>query len=84
MTGSALPANQAFSPAVSPAPADSAVKLSLTGNASQTYVIEASMDLTHWTAISTNATDVNGQFTAADPNAKNFPARFYRGVIPPR
>ena len=39
-------------------------------------------DLVHWTAISTNLTDGNGLNIFTDPDAKNFPNRFYRAVTP--
>ena len=61
---------------------DGGMKLALSGSAVQTYVIEASTNLVHWTAISTNLADANGQFTVVDPDAKNYPNRFYRGVAP--
>ena len=61
---------------------DGSMKLALAGNAVQTYVVEASTDLVHWTAISTNVSDANGLFTAVDPDAKNYSSRFYRGVAP--
>jgi len=57
------------------------MKLTLSGNPGQTYVLEASTDLVHWTAISTNVTDSNGLSTFVDSDAKNYPSRFYRGVV---
>jgi hypothetical protein len=61
--------------------ADKSVKLLLTGPASRTFVVEASSDLVHWTAISTNMTDANGRLSFTDTAAKNYPRRFYRGAI---
>jgi hypothetical protein len=58
----------------------SGMKVNLSGMASQTYVIEASTDLVHWTAISTNSTDSNGLSTFIDSDSKNYSSRFYRGV----
>lgn len=58
------------------------VELKLSGNAVQTYVIEASTDLVHWTAIGTNMTDASGIFTFVDSDSKNYSSRFYRGVAP--
>ena len=60
---------------------DQSVKISLVGPPNQTFVIEASTDMIHWTAISTNTADANGSFTLVDPEAKNYPCRFYRSVI---
>jgi hypothetical protein len=56
------------------------MKPTLSGNPGQTYVLEASTDMVHWTAISTNVTDSNGLFTVTDPDAKAYPSRFYQGV----
>ncbi len=56
--------------------------LNLSANSSQTCVIEASTDLVHWTAISTNVTDSTGQFKFTDPDAKNYSSRFYRAAAP--
>jgi hypothetical protein len=62
--------------------ADGSVTVHLSAGSSQTCVIEASTDLVHWTAISTNLTDGNGLNAFTDPDAKNFPNRFYRAVTP--
>jgi hypothetical protein len=62
--------------------ADGSVTVHLSAGSSQTCVIEASTDLVHWTAISTNLTDGNGLKAFTDPDAKNFPNRFYRAVTP--
>src|ERR1700690_2317937 len=61
---------------------DRSMAISLSGSANQTYVIQASSDLKHWTSISTNLTDANGRFTMPDPNRKNYSSFFYRGVVP--
>ena len=61
--------------------ADGGVQLTLTASPYQTCVVEASTDLAHWTAIATNSADANGQAVFVDANAKNLPARFYRGAI---
>jgi hypothetical protein len=80
VTGSAeAPVQNEFTASLQSQP-DGGVKLTLSGNPSQTYVIEASTDLICWTAISTNSADVNGLAIFVDSGAKNFPARFYRGV----
>jgi hypothetical protein len=46
-----------------------------------TYVIQATVDLQNWTPILTNsATD--GTVIVTDPDAANYPARFYRALVP--
>ena len=50
-----------------------------------TYILEASTNLTQgqgWVPISTN-TPGSSPFTLTDPNAANFPQRFYRAVQSP-
>ena len=56
--------------------------ITLSGSPDQTYVLEASLDMHNWTAISTNRTDSNGLFTFVDTNASSNPSRFYRGFAP--
>jgi hypothetical protein len=56
--------------------------ITLSGNADQTYVLQASFDMIHWTSLSTNLTSSDGMFTFVDTDAKNYPSRFYRGVAP--
>jgi len=63
--------------------ADGCMTASITGSANQIYVLEASTDMIHWTAISTNTADGNGALSISDPDAKNYPMRFYRGVTLP-
>jgi hypothetical protein len=79
VTGSAITPAEPVSLALQPQAAGG-MKVNLSSGANQTCVIEASTDLVHWTAISTNSTDAAGQSTFVDPDAKNYPARFYRGV----
>ena len=79
-----VPQSISVSIALTKSSGDGGVKLNLSAGSSQTCVIEASADLAHWTAISTNLTDGNGLSSFVDPDAKNYPARFYRGVIPPQ
>ncbi|HEY3931665.1 MAG TPA: hypothetical protein VGM58_04780 [Verrucomicrobiae bacterium] len=56
------------------------VKLTQTIMPSQTNVIQASTDLTHWVPIYTNIGSYTniGASTVPDPDAKNHPFRFYR------
>jgi hypothetical protein len=58
------------------------VTASLAGTAGQTYVIEASTDLLHWQALSTNIADAAGIVSLVDSNAVSFPSRFYRAYSP--
>jgi len=58
------------------------VTAQLSGVAGQTYVIEASADLTHWTPISTNIADTAGIVSLVDSNAVAYPSRFYRAYSP--
>jgi len=46
------------------------------------YLMEASTDLAHWTALSTNVADPNGWIQFVDLNATNHPFRFYRTATP--
>jgi hypothetical protein len=48
----------------------------------QTYLIEGSTDLAHWTVLSTNVADANGLIQFVDLNATNHPFRFYRTATP--
>jgi len=54
----------------------------LNGQLGQTYVIEASANLRHWTAISTNIL-LGPNINFCDPEATSFPQRFYRAVRRP-
>lgn len=44
---------------------------------SNTYVLQASTDLVHWVAVSTNV-PASSPFIWVDPGASNYPMRFYR------
>jgi len=55
----------------------------LAGAPGQTYVLQASSDLIHWTAVSTNVADANGLVSITDTNAAKFPSRFYRSATLP-
>jgi aspartate carbamoyltransferase regulatory subunit len=67
---------------LAPAFANGVVAAQLAGVTGQTYVIEVSADLIHWTAISTNVADTNGIVSLVDSNAVAFPSRFYRAYSP--
>ena len=54
---------------------------SLKGTPGQTYILQASTDMIHWTAISTNVADANGIISFADPDSGNYPSRFYRSAV---
>ncbi len=66
---------------IAPQP-DGSMAITLLGSTNQTYLLQASADMKNWTFISTNLTDANGLFTQVDPDAKNYPSRFYRSVVP--
>ena len=52
-------------------------RMGLLGVTGSNYVLEASTDLLNWIPISTNIAPGNS-FDVVDPNASNFPNRFYR------
>ena len=54
--------------------------MTLTGQGSQAYVIEASTDLINWTPVVTNTTSSGGTFRFTDSNAISFPYRYYRAT----
>jgi uncharacterized repeat protein (TIGR03806 family) len=53
------------------------LQLTLLGNPGGSYVLQASTNLTNWTPIVTNTAGTN-VLEFVDPNASNYPARFYR------
>jgi uncharacterized repeat protein (TIGR01451 family) len=57
----------------------SGLQLTLKGQAGQTYGIQVSEDLVHWSTLSTNTSSPNGAFIFTDTGT-NLPARFYRAV----
>ncbi len=63
---------------------DRSVSLICGGAAGQTYVLQASSDLSagSWTSIATNTTDVNGWMTCIDYAAVDAQRRFYRTSLP--
>jgi hypothetical protein len=54
-------------------------QIRLTGQPFQEYVIDASADVWHWTAITTNAAGTDGALIYVDPESALLPKRFYRG-----
>ena len=67
---------------LAPALADGVVAAQLAGVSGQSYVIETSADLIHWSPLSTNVADTNGIVSLIDSNAVAFPSRFYRAYSP--
>ena len=53
--------------------------MQVTSVAGQSYLFQASTDLVNWVSLSTNVAPSN-LTVLVDPNATNFPARFYRAV----
>lgn len=60
------------------AAANGQIILTLGGQVGSTYNIQASTDLISWTNIGTGLLPVGGVLDFVDPNAANFPQRFYR------
>ncbi|MGA9451577.1 MAG: hypothetical protein WBW41_09595, partial [Verrucomicrobiia bacterium] len=58
--------------------AGGAAQVSVTGLAGQTYIIESSTNLVNWVPVYTNS----GSFMFTDPDATDFPYRFYQAVLP--
>jgi hypothetical protein len=52
-------------------------ELGFTGAVGSNYVLQASTNLINWTPLSTNLALTNF-FNLLDPNATNFPSRYYR------
>jgi hypothetical protein len=53
-------------------------RLTITGTASQSFVIEATQDFKVWTIIGSAMVSSNGSVVFTDINAMKFPQRFYR------
>ena len=67
---------------LTPSFASGKVTANLSGTAGTTYIIQASTDFVHWTAISTNVADANGLVSLIDSNTAAYPSRFYRAYSP--
>jgi uncharacterized repeat protein (TIGR01451 family) len=59
-----------------------AFTLSLLGQPGQSYIIQASTDLTNWTPVATN-TPVTGSFQYTDTNRSSFAHRYFRARLGP-
>jgi uncharacterized repeat protein (TIGR01451 family) len=55
-------------------------QLTLTGQAGQTYVIQASTNLVNWVPIATNTLNVTGTYKYIDTNSPSFNQRYYRAA----
>lgn len=58
--------------------ANSQAQLQIEGASDTTYLIEASTDLINWKSVGTTSVSTNGTFDFEDPDAANYPSRFYR------
>jgi len=57
--------------------------LTVSGPAGQTYAVQASPDLSVWTVIGSVTLDATGSLDFTDPDAANYPQRFYRTQATP-
>lgn len=60
---------------------DGRFRITVLGESNRTYAVQASTNLTNWTALATNIA-FHGSFNFTDTNAPALPRRFYRGVAP--
>ena len=60
---------------------DGGFQVQLSGAADQNYILQASTDLVQWVPIATNLPSAS-PFYFTDPDATNFPYRFYRVLAP--
>ncbi len=56
-------------------------QVQLSGAINQNYILQASTDLVQWIPIATNTPSAS-PFYLTDPDASNFPSRFYRAIKP--
>ena len=64
-------------------PSGGAFVLRLEGEPGRKYALEASNDLSNWTALKTNVVGLDGAVDFADTSAGSFPLRYYRGRFVP-
>jgi hypothetical protein len=57
-------------------------KLHFAAAAGQTYQVQQSSDLLHWSALGTAVESSSGNFEFSDPDSANQPRRFYRLIVP--
>ena len=67
---------------LAPILANGTVQATLLGTPGQTFVLQVSSDMVHWTSVSTNVADATGAVSIIESNAMQFPSRFYRGMMP--
>lgn len=58
-------------------------RLRLTGVPGHAYVVSATTNFTHWSALQTNTTGLDGQWQFMDAASTNLPQRFYRAAPAP-
>jgi hypothetical protein len=61
--------------------ASGSLRVSVSGQAQQQYVIQASPDLRVWQSVSTNIAS-GGVIWWSDPTRASGPMRFYRAIVP--
>jgi subtilisin family serine protease len=87
VTGGRLNLRKALIPAISliaiPTAANAPFRLRLSGDPSQSHVIEIATELTSWSPIVTNTTSANGTFDFIDNGSTNSAQRFYRARSSP-
>ncbi len=59
------------------------MQLHLNGVPNHSYVLLASTNLSHWTALATNTAGPEGVWSFTDLQSTNLPQRFYRGIPAP-
>jgi hypothetical protein len=67
---------------LSPISQNGILQASLIGTPGQTFVLQVSTDMVHWSSVSTNIADANGNVSLIESNAMKYPSRFYRGMMP--
>ena len=75
-----LPTWPAQAAAAAGASSESRFTFRMHGQPNEAYAIQASPDLVHWTATTTNQADAAGVILFTDAQAASFTQRFYRGV----